>query len=92
MECTELKYTALSPHTKLFYLFIQQFQIFEGNQNDLQSATEKLSELLGNDINDENLMDLKQKIMDQSVYCEARRQVLLDHVREGDEKELWTCV
>jgi ariadne-1 len=51
-----------------------------------------LSELLENDINDENLIDLKQKIMDQSVYCEARRQVLLAHVREGDAKEWWTCI
>ena len=70
----------------------QQTEIFEGNQNDLHSATEKLSELLEREINNDNLMELKQKIMDQSIYCDARRQVLLNHVWEGVEKDSWTCI
>ncbi len=36
--------------------------IFEDNQKDLESATEKLSEYLERDITSENLADIKQKV------------------------------
>jgi len=63
--------------------------IFEDNQKDLESATEKLSEYLERDITSENLVDIKQKVQDKYRYCESRRQVLLDHVHEGYEKDIW---
>ena len=69
---------------------IAKTEIFEANQNDLERATETLSEFLERDINTDNLTELKQKIMDQSNYCNARRLVLLDHVVEGVEKNLWS--
>jgi len=25
-------------------------------------------------------------------YCDSRRKVLLDHVREGYDKDLWDCM
>lgn len=39
--------------------------IFEDNQKDLESATEKLSEYLERDITSENLNDIKQKVQDK---------------------------
>ena len=70
---------------------LSKTEIFEANQSDLERATEKLSEFLERDINNDNLMELKQKVMDQSNYCNARRLVLLDHVVEGVDKDLWSC-
>jgi ariadne-1 len=42
-----------------------QSMIFEDNQKDLESATEKLSEYLERDITSENLADIKQKVQDK---------------------------
>lgn len=42
-----------------------QSLIFEANQRDLESATEKLSEYLERDITSENLADIKQKVQDK---------------------------
>ena len=66
-----------------------QTEIFEDNQRDLESATERLSEYLEQEVTGENILELKQKILDQLYYCEARRKVLLEHVREGNEYEFW---
>lgn len=63
--------------------------IFEDNQKDLENATEQLSEFLERDITCDMLNDIKQKVQDKYRYCESRRNVLLDHVHEGYEKDLW---
>ena len=39
--------------------------IFEDNQRDLESATEKLSEYLEREITQDNLLDIKQKVQDK---------------------------
>ena len=66
-----------------------QSEIFEDNQRDLESATERMSEYLEQEVTGENILELKQKIMDQLCYCEARRKVLLEHVEEGKELQFW---
>ncbi|CAH8463551.1 unnamed protein product [Dicrocoelium dendriticum] len=63
--------------------------IFEGNQSDLELATEHLSGLLDRDFSAISLNELKQKLQDKARYCESRRQVLLEHVHEGYEKDFW---
>lgn len=53
--------------TYVFAFYLQktnQSVIFEDNQRDLESATEKLSEYLERDITSENLADIKQKVSD----------------------------
>ena len=51
-----------------FYLVkTNQSVIFEDNQRDLESATEKLSEYLERDITSENLADIKQKVSFASI-------------------------
>ncbi|KAI9586105.1 E3 ubiquitin-protein ligase ariadne-1-like [Glossina fuscipes] len=79
-------------YTYVFAYYLKknnQSMIFEDNQKDLESATEKLSEYLERDITSENLADIKQKVQDKYRYCEKRRNVLLDHVHEGYEKDWW---
>lgn len=63
--------------------------IFEDNQRDLESATEKLSEYLERDITSDNIADIKQRVQDKYRYCDMRRTKLLQHVQEGYEKDLW---
>ncbi|XP_046860422.1 E3 ubiquitin-protein ligase arih1-like isoform X2 [Xenia sp. Carnegie-2017] len=81
-----LKYT----YVFAFYLRKNnQAVIFEDNQKDLEMATETLSEYLERDISSENLSCIKQKVQDKYRYCEMRRNVLLDHVKEGYERDFW---
>lgn len=79
-------------YTYVFAFYLRknnQSIIFEDNQKDLENATEQLSEYLERDITSEILVDIKQKVQDKYRYCESRRKVLLDHVHEGYEKEIW---
>jgi len=81
-----LKYT----YVFAFYLKRNNHSIiFEDNQRDLEMATEVLSEYLERDINSEDAQEIKQKVQDKYRYCEQRRQVLLDHVLEGYDKDFW---
>ena len=66
-----------------------QVVIFEENQKDLETATELLSEYLERDIKSTNFFDAKQMVQDKYRYCSKRRLILIDHVREGYEKNLW---
>lgn len=55
-------------YTYVFAYYLKknnQSMIFEDNQKDLESATEKLSEYLERDITSENLADIKQKVQDK---------------------------
>lgn len=55
-------------YTYVFAYYLKknnQSMIFEDNQKDLESATEKLSEYLERDITSENLNDIKQKVQDK---------------------------
>lgn len=66
-----------------------QSKIFELNQLGLEQATETLSRYLENDINFDNVETIKQRVTDKFLFCESRRARLLDHVREGIERESW---
>lgn len=58
-------------YTYVFAYYLKknnQSMIFEDNQKDLESATEKLSEYLERDITSENLADIKQKVQDKYRY------------------------
>jgi len=79
-------------YTYVFAYYLRknnQCDIFEENQKDLETATETLSEYLERDISVENLVDIKQKVQDKYRYVDNRRKVLLDHVHEGYEQDLW---
>nr|ACE75360.1 ariadne [Glyptapanteles indiensis] len=79
-------------YTYAFAYFIvknNQFNIFEDNQEDLERATESLSQFLEQDLKNEDLGEIKQKVMNKSSYCENRRKALVDHVYEGYERDWW---
>lgn len=52
-----------------------QSLIFEANQKDLESATEKLSEYLERDITSENLADIKQKVQDKYRWVLSNNRI-----------------
>ncbi|XP_029431673.1 E3 ubiquitin-protein ligase ARIH1 isoform X3 [Rhinatrema bivittatum] len=82
-------------YTYVFAFYLKknnQSIIFENNQADLENATEVLSGYLERDISQDSLQDIKQKVQDKYRYCESRRRVLLLHVHEGYEKDLWEYI
>ena len=66
--------------------------IFEANQKDLEMATETLSEYLEGKAKDAELSALRQMVMDKTKYCEKRRHVLLEHVREVGVRSRLSCL
>ncbi|KAJ3072580.1 hypothetical protein HDU98_003354 [Podochytrium sp. JEL0797] len=61
--------------------------LFEDNQRDLEMAVEQLSELLERNFEPTKMVELKQQVLDKSVYVAGRREVLLEatavDLREG---------
>lgn len=58
-------------YTYVFAFYLEQnnmTKIFEDNQQDLELATEQLSEFLERDLEDENLVTLKQKVFFDLLY------------------------
>ncbi|PAV60012.1 hypothetical protein WR25_18057 isoform B [Diploscapter pachys] len=87
---SECRRTLMYTYAFAYYLKKDnQSMIFEDNQKDLEMATEQLSEFLERDLENENLVTLKQKVQDKYRYVDHRRQILLKYCREGQEKEEW---
>ncbi|KAG4078504.1 hypothetical protein HA402_009216 [Bradysia odoriphaga] len=66
-----------------------QLAIFEDNQRDLELATEDLSWFLEQEITNESIVTIKQKLQEKSTYCDQRRGVLLGHIQEGYDNRYW---
>uniref|UniRef100_A0A915DCC7 RING-type domain-containing protein n=1 Tax=Ditylenchus dipsaci TaxID=166011 RepID=A0A915DCC7_9BILA len=64
-------------------------EIFEANQNNLEMATEKLSHLLENKLDNVDLTKLKQEIQDCYRYVDSRKISMLGHCKEGYQKNEW---
>ncbi|KAJ3111831.1 hypothetical protein HDU96_005310 [Phlyctochytrium bullatum] len=64
--------------------------IFEDNQRDLEMAVEQLSELLEKPIEPEKISELKQQVLDKSVYVGSRREVLLTATAKDLLDARWT--
>lgn len=67
-----------------------QVEIFEDNQRDLERATEELSEYYEKDLDYSNIDKARDLINSRYLYCEKRRQILLEHLQEGFENNFWT--
>ena len=64
--------------------------IFEDNQSNLEMSVERLSELVEKDLAEVgDVKQLKRDILDISRYCENRRKVLVSHVNEGYDNDIW---
>lgn len=66
-----------------------QMFLFEENLKFLEQYTEELSEVLEDNISAENWNSVKPNILDRSNKCEKQRRHLLDHIKEGYEKNWW---
>ena len=64
--------------------------VFEQNQADLERACEELSAILEQDLSKENIFNnIKRKLFEIHEYCNARKDVLLKHVKEGYANNYW---
>lgn len=62
----QCRQTLMYTYVFAYYLLKNnQSIIFEDNQRDLESATEKLSEYLERDITSDNIVDIKQRVQDK---------------------------
>lgn len=84
-ECRRtLKYT----YAFAFYLYRNnQAEVFEQNQADLERATEALSGFLEQELDVEQKTTIK--LMDKTRYCDQRRNILLNHCKEGYSDHYW---
>ncbi|OZJ02985.1 E3 ubiquitin-protein ligase dbl4 [Bifiguratus adelaidae] len=90
VQCrTTLKWT----YAFAFYLQKNnQTEIFEDNQRDLEMATEQLSELLEKPIVRSQIADLRQLVLDKSVYVGTRREILLEDTTKGLLEGRWEYI
>ena len=87
---TTCRLTLMYTYCFAYYLTTNNQQlIFEDNQQDLENATEILSRYLERDLSEEDATDIKKKVVDQTKYCESRRIALVQHVKEGHDKDWW---
>eukprot|EP00049_Salpingoeca_infusionum_P018524 m.357619 g.357619 ORF g.357619 m.357619 type:complete len:528 (+) comp17887_c0_seq1:416-1999(+) len=68
-----------------------QSEIFESNQSNLEHAVEKLSRCLEGEAQeaDADMQAMKLKVMDLSQFCLKRKDVLIEHILQGYDKDLW---
>lgn len=80
-------------HSYIFSFFMatidNQMFIFEENVKYLEQFTEPLSEILEKDVNAKSHKALKQVIVDSTILCSKRCECLLNHVKEGYERNWW---
>ncbi len=63
--------------------------IFEDNQRDLEMAVENLSGLLEQPIEHNTIPQLRQQVLDKTVYVASRREVLLSDTARGLLEDRW---
>ncbi|KAG0002677.1 hypothetical protein BGZ80_010986 [Entomortierella chlamydospora] len=64
-------------------------ELFEDNQRDLEVAVEALSELLEKPIEKEKIPELRQQVLDKTVYVGSRREVVLEDTAKGLADGRW---
>ncbi|UJR20497.1 hypothetical protein I4U23_023625 [Adineta vaga] len=70
-----------------------QSDVFEQNQADLERGCEELSELLEKDFFKENVLDnVRKKVSDKLIYCNAQKCALLKHVKDGYINSYWQYI
>jgi len=73
-----------------FYLMRNNMtELFEDNQRDLEVAVEALSELLEKPIEREKIAELRQQVLDKTVYVGSRREVVLEDTAKGLAEGRW---
>ncbi|KAI9020516.1 hypothetical protein DFJ74DRAFT_673498 [Hyaloraphidium curvatum] len=65
-------------------------ELFEDNQRDLEMAVEQLSELLEKPIEADKIAELRQQVLDKTVYCASRREIVLEDTAKGLLEGRWS--
>ncbi|KNE57025.1 hypothetical protein AMAG_02785 [Allomyces macrogynus ATCC 38327] len=65
-------------------------ELFESNQRDLELAVEHLSGLLESEIVPASIPQLRQKVLDKTVYVQQRRDILVEDTARGLKEGRWT--
>jgi ariadne-1 len=63
--------------------------ILEENLENLRKATEELSGILERDVNEKTIGVMEQAVKDKIRYCDTRRKMMIDFVREGYDQNYW---
>ncbi|KAI8580899.1 hypothetical protein K450DRAFT_235123 [Umbelopsis ramanniana AG] len=88
---TQCRMTLKWTYAFAFYLSrTNETVIFEDNQKDLEMATEHLSELLEKPLEREKIAELRQNVLDKTVYVKQRREILLEDTAKGLLEGRWT--
>ncbi|KAI0692221.1 hypothetical protein BC835DRAFT_1358164 [Cytidiella melzeri] len=64
-------------------------EIFEDLQADLEKAVEQLSQLLEEEIDAGTVKDLRQRMIDKTVYVRHRHEIMLRDTEEGVKQDRW---
>lgn len=55
----------------------------------MEMATEQLSELLEKPLEPEKISELRQAVLDKTVYVKQRREILLEDTAKGLQEGRW---
>jgi len=64
-------------------------QLFEDIQTDLERAVEQLSQLIDEPIEVSTIKELRQKVMDKTIYVKKRHEILSEDVATGLIEGKW---
>ncbi|KAG5669739.1 hypothetical protein PVAND_000033 [Polypedilum vanderplanki] len=66
-----------------------QKSILEQNLENLRAATEDLSGILERDVTEKRIEVMAQAVKDKIRYCDSRRVIMLEFVKDGYNKNYW---
>ena len=69
-----------------------KLKLFEMNQGDLRTATEKLSRILETQVNDINYQEMRKKVEQLTLYCRKSCRSLTELVHEGYTYDYWKSI
>lgn len=68
--------------------FDNRIFIFEQNLTSLENCTQKLYDIL-NSLSMENILEKQTEVFDGTEVCNKCRQLIINHIREGEAKGWW---
>jgi ariadne-1 len=71
-------------------MYVYTHLLVQDNQKDLEMATEHLSELLEKPLERDKIAELRQNVLDKTVYVKQRREILLEDTAKGLLEGRWS--
>ncbi|KZT34184.1 hypothetical protein SISSUDRAFT_992175, partial [Sistotremastrum suecicum HHB10207 ss-3] len=90
VELTQCRTTLKWTYSMAFYMKAgNSKEMFEDIQADLEKSVEDLSQMLEIEIEDINVAELRQKMIDKTVYVRKRRDIVLEDTAKGLQDGRW---